>query len=299
MLHPDVHAQQPDKEKPMPPRPNPTARQMRLGTELRKMREAAGATAREAAQILGSGSAQLSHLEAGRFGVSEQRIRRLAAHYACDDAAYVDALVAMAAERGKGWWEEYRGIMAPSGPDLAELEHHALSIRTFEMAHIPGLLQTEDHMRAAFRFVSPGWPPEELDSFIEFRLERQKIITGEHGKPFDAVVHEAALRIRVGGCKVAQAQLARILTLSEAVHVTLRVVPFDSEAFAGAGHSMLYACGPVPQLDTVQIDTGHGAFFVDAEARLNQYRQRYTRIESTALDPRASRDLIMRISHEP
>src|SRR2546422_10485526 len=69
----------------MPPRTNPTARQERLGAELRKMREAAGVTAREAAGLLGSGPTQISHIEAGRFGISEDRIRRLAAHYACND----------------------------------------------------------------------------------------------------------------------------------------------------------------------------------------------------------------------
>ncbi|GHH76290.1 transcriptional regulator [Streptomyces sulfonofaciens] len=282
----------------MPPRTNPTARQMRLGAELRKMREAAGVTAREAAQILGSGSAQLSHLEAGRFGVSEQRIRRLAAHYACDDAAYVDALVAMAAERGKGWWEEYRGIVAPLGPDLAELEHHAIRMHTFEMAHIPGLFQTEDHMRAAFRYMSPDWPSREVDAFVAFRSERQKVIAGGEPTPFDAVIHEAALRIRVGGRQTAVDQLKRILGLSELPHVSVRVVPFDSEDFAGAGYSMLYAEGAVAQLDTVHIDTGHGGVFVDAEPRLKQYRRRYERIGSTSLDPHTSREMIARILHE-
>jgi transcriptional regulator with XRE-family HTH domain len=282
----------------MPPRPNPTARQVRLGTELRKMREAAGVTAREAANILGSGPTQVSHVEAGRFGVSEDRIRRLAAHYACDDMAYVDALVEMAVERGKGWWEEYRGLVTPSGTDLAELEHHAVSIRTFQVAHIPGLLQTEDHMTAAFRYVSPDWPPQDLDTLVEFRLKRQHIISLEQPKQLDAVIHEAALRIRVGGRRTARAQLEHILSLSDWTHVTVRLVPFDSEDFAGAGHSMLYACGPVPQLDTVQIDTGHGGLLVDAEARLRQYRNRYERVVSTALTPKRSRDLIVRIIHD-
>lgn len=37
----------------MPPRNNPTARQVRLGTELRRMRERAGMKAGEAARLLG------------------------------------------------------------------------------------------------------------------------------------------------------------------------------------------------------------------------------------------------------
>ncbi|MDO0933613.1 DUF5753 domain-containing protein [Streptomyces sp. DG2A-72] len=283
----------------MPPRSDPTLRQERLGTELRKMRERAGITARAAAAVLGSNPIQQSAVEAGRSGISADRIRRLAAHCACDDAAYVDALVAMATERGKGWWEEYRGIIPPSGLDLAELEHHAVRIQTFQMAHIPGLLQTEDHMRAAFRHGLPNWTRQDQDAFMAFRSRRQQIISEECSTPYEAVIHEAALRVRVGGRKAARAQLERILVLSELSHVTVRVVPFDSEDFAGAGYSMLYVHGAVPQLDTVHMDTGHGGDFLDAESRLGEYRQRYERVSTTALPPTASRDLITHIAHDP
>ncbi|MFI9584549.1 helix-turn-helix domain-containing protein [Streptomyces sp. NPDC052236] len=282
----------------MPPRSNPTARQERLGAELRKMRERSGVTARSAAALLGSNPMQMSHVESGRSGISEDRIRRLAAYYACDDAEFIDALVAMATERGKGWWVAYRGTIAPAGLDLAELEHHATGIRTFEVTHIPGLFQTEDHMGAAFRYVSPDWPQADFDAHVAFRSRRQQIITESGQTPFEALIHEAALRIKVGGRKTARAQLERILELSELDHVTVGVIPFDTEDFAGAGHSMLYISGPVPQLDTVQLDTAHGGVFLDAEPRLKQYRTRYGQIQTTALAPAPSQDLINRIVHE-
>lgn len=282
----------------MPPRSNPTARQERLGTELRKMRERANVTARSAAALLGSNPIQMSHVESGRSGISEERIRRLAAHYACDDAAFIDALVAMATQRGKGWWEEYRGTVAPAGLDLAESEHHATGIRTFQVAHIPGLFQTEDHMQAVFRYVSPGWPQADLDAHVAFRSHRQQIITQAAGTPLDAVIHEAALRFRVGGRKTARAQLEHVLELSDLAHVTLRVLPFDTDDFAGAGHSMLYLVGPVPKLDTVQLDTAHNSVFLDAEPRLKQYRTRFDRVQATALAPNASQSFINRILQE-
>lgn len=282
----------------MPPRSTPTARQERLGAELRKIRERAGVTARAAAALLGTNPIQQSAYEAGRSGISGDRIRRLAAHCACDDQAYVDALVAMAAERGKGWWEEYRGTIGPAGLDLAELEHHTVRIQTFQMAHIPGLLQTEDHMRAAFRYGMLSWPRGEQNTAVEFRSRRQQVISAERATPYEAVIHEAALRLRVGGAKAARAQLERILAVSEQSHVTVRVVPFDSEDFAGSGYSMLYLHGPVPQLDTVQMDTGYESVFLDAESRLKEYRQRFERVSTTALSPAASRDLITRITHE-
>jgi transcriptional regulator with XRE-family HTH domain len=282
----------------MPLRSNPTYRQERLGAELRKMRERAGVTARAAAALLGSSPMYQSHVENGRSGVSEDRIRRLARHCACDDSAYVDALVGMALERGKGWWEEYRGIVVPVGLDLAELEYHAERIQAFQMAHIPGLLQTGDHMRAAFRYASPELTPQDLDAYVAFRLHRQHVITEPPGTPYEAIIHEAALRILVGGRKTAHAQLERILERSELDHVTVRVLPFAAEDFAGAGHSMYYVRGPAPQLDTVQAETGHGSVFIDAEPLLKQYRKRYDRVAGSALNPVESRDFIARMLQE-
>ncbi|MFC8147914.1 helix-turn-helix domain-containing protein, partial [Streptomyces paradoxus] len=67
----------------MPPKRHLTARRVRLGTELRKLREAMGMKSREAAELLGADSVQMSQIESGVAGVSAKRVRRLAAHYAC------------------------------------------------------------------------------------------------------------------------------------------------------------------------------------------------------------------------
>ncbi|MFJ2783413.1 MULTISPECIES: DUF397 domain-containing protein [unclassified Streptomyces] len=76
-----------------------------------------------------------SLIESGRYGVSAERVRRLAAHCSATDEHLVNVLAAMAEERGKGWWEEYRGRLSPGFPDLAELEHHALHPRAIDMLH--------------------------------------------------------------------------------------------------------------------------------------------------------------------
>src|SRR5436190_15717582 len=106
-------------------RREPTARQMRLGVELRRLREAAGLNALEAAALVGVNRVKISQIESGAVGVSEQRLRRLASHYACTDEEFINALVTMATDRTRGWWEEYRGLLPTSFLDLAELDHHA------------------------------------------------------------------------------------------------------------------------------------------------------------------------------
>ncbi|MBR7679316.1 transcriptional regulator, partial [Streptomyces daliensis] len=94
-------------------------------------------------------------IESGIAGVSEERLRRLAAHYACDDEALIAGLVAMATERKRGWWEKYRGSLPHAFLDLAELEHHAGVQWDVDFLHIAGLLQTEDYSRALFSYVNP------------------------------------------------------------------------------------------------------------------------------------------------
>ncbi|MFF9777739.1 helix-turn-helix domain-containing protein [Streptomyces sp. NPDC013978] len=282
----------------MPLRSNPTARQQRLGAEVRRMRERAGITARAAAAFLGSSPMYQSHVETGRSGISEERIRRLAAHCGCDDVAYVDALVSMANERGKGWWEGHRGVIDPLGLALAECEHHATRIRTFQVVHIPGLLQIEDHIRAAFRFIDPARSREMEDAHVTFRSLRQQVIIGERARPYEALIHEAALRIQAGGRKTALAQLEHIADLSGLPNVTIRVIPFASQDFAGGGYPLLYLSGPVTQLDTAQADTPRGSVFFDEEQDLGEYRARYERVEQTALPADKSRELISRLIRE-
>ncbi|MGW2239721.1 helix-turn-helix domain-containing protein [Streptomyces sp. NPDC001759] len=274
-------------------RREPTARQMRLATELRRLREAAGLTSREAASLLGVSPAQITHIESALAGVSEQRLRRLASHYACTDEEFIDALVAMATDRTRGWWEEYRGLLPTPFLDLSELEHHARFQRHVAILYVPGLLQTEDYARAVFSSRLPELTSEEVELRIRHRKARQQSTV-----PYEAVIHEAALRIRVSDRATSRAQLARLVELSEADHITVRVIPFDQDGFASAASTMTYVGGPLPKLDTVVRDALHGSAFFDSEAQLNTYRTGFRKVEDASLDPGQSREFIHRLMKE-
>lgn len=283
----------------MPPRDTPTVRQMRLGSELRRMRERAGRTAREAAALLGVDQARMSNIEAGRIGISGERIRRLATFYACADTALVEALCAIAEERrGQFWWDEYRGILAPGFLDVAEMEHHAVYVRSMQAMVIPGLLQTEDYARVLFQGILPPLPAEEIDARVEHRMRRQTILEREEPVRLKATIHEAALRMRFGGRKVARAQLERLMEVSGCEAVTVRVVPFTNEHFVETTNPILYAGAPVAQLDTVQVDNVVGGRFLDAVAELERYRELLDQAEGVALGTEESRQLIHHIARE-
>lgn len=273
-------------------------RQVRLGTELRRLREDAGLKARDAAAFLNSTSSQMSHVELGIAAISADRVRRLAAYYACTDEALIDALVAMATDRTLGWWEEYRGVLPPVFQDTAEAEHHATSLREVVITYVPGLLQTADYARAVYTYVHPGLPESELAPRVEHRLKRRAVIEGDNPTPYETLIHECALRIHVADRRTSVSQLRRILDEIDKGHAAVRVIPFDREGFAGAGISMMYAGGPVPRLDTGLRDSPTGVAFIDAEAQLNQLRTLFLKMQAASLDPTASRDFVHRLTKE-
>ncbi|MGI5195851.1 DUF5753 domain-containing protein [Streptomyces sp. CA-288835] len=171
---------------------------------------------------------------------------------------------------------------SPSGTHL----HAAHSM------HVPGLLQTVEYAREIFRQAVPELSPPEIEHRISFRIKRQAVLYQDNATPYRAVIHEAALRMQFGGLDVTRAQLQHLLKLSDHSHVTIRVIPFDAGSYPGSGQSVYFVRGPVPALDTAQLDQSHGPVFIDSEAQLEQYRLLLDRLEATALRPAESRNLI-------
>ncbi|WP_262704787.1 MULTISPECIES: helix-turn-helix domain-containing protein [Streptomyces] len=271
---------------------SPTLKQRRLGAELRKLRERAGLTSTAAAAELGVQQARVSMIEAGRYAVGADRVRVMARTYTCADDDLVDALADMTGGRTRGWWDEYREHLPASFADMAELEHRARALRVALVIHIPGLLQTVDHARAVMREAAPPLRAYEVEHRLSHRMKRQAILYGDKPVPYTAIIHEAALRMEFGGTETVRAQLEHLLAMSEMDNVTIRVIPFGGGTFPGTGQSFDYVVGPVPQLDTVQLDSAQGTQFMDAEAELAKYRAVLERMEMTALKPRESRDFI-------
>ncbi|MBP0454140.1 helix-turn-helix domain-containing protein [Kitasatospora sp. RG8] len=272
--------------------PTPTARRKRVGIELRKMREAAGRTAGEAAAVLGLDRSKVTLIEQGSYPISAERVVALAGEYEEGDSEYVDAVAAMAADKSKGWWEEHRGLVPNGILEISEVEHHAHGIATYQICHVPGLMQTEDTAREIFREVYPPLRPLNIEARVENRLRRAQLLTRDSPIEYEGIVHEAALRMEFGGPAVARAQLKHILELSELPNVTLRVLEFRAGGFKGAGQAVMYARGPLPRLDTVQLDSVGSPAFLTEMNQLENYRNIIGAMRGRALGPSESRDLI-------
>ncbi|MGW7405236.1 DUF5753 domain-containing protein [Streptomyces sp. NPDC054833] len=164
--------------------------------------------------------------------------------------------------------------------------------------HVPGLFQTADCARALFAYMNPEFPDSEVELRVEHRMKRKIIIEGVDPIPYETVIHEAALRIKVAGRVATRAQLARILEMSDADHVTVRIIPFARDDFAGAGSAMVHLGGAVPRLDTVVRDAPHGTAFVDSEAQLEHFRKLFRSVKEASLPAEQSCDFIHQLAKE-
>ncbi|MCE7080647.1 helix-turn-helix transcriptional regulator [Streptomyces sp. ST2-7A] len=270
-----------------------------MGSELRKLREQANRTATDAATHLGIDRAKISNIEAGYRGISPERLRNLAAFYRCDDQALLDALCAIAREqRGRHWWDSMRESVPQDALDLAEMEHHARHLHAVNMLLIPGIIQTPEYARAIFETRTPPFTPAEIEARVKFRTSRRRVFEKQHPPIYEIIIHEAALRIRYGGRRVHEKQLLRLTAPEPALPVTLRVIPFDLENVPGHAQSFLFTEGPVPQLNSVQVDTPFGGVIVHEAEEVENYRAVLGDVRRNSLPPEESRKLVQKIIEE-
>ncbi|MER8154138.1 helix-turn-helix transcriptional regulator [Streptomyces sp. NPDC094472] len=264
-------------------RANPTYRQRRFGSEVRKLRENAGLSVGESAAVMGMRQSHISNVESGRTGLSPERLRSLAAAGGSEDSTYVDALVEMGQASGKGWWTEYRERARPSLLDVAELEAGARALHCYEPMFVPGLLQTPEYATAIHRAGYVRTSRQEDDLAIEFRLKRQQVLLGEYAPRLHAVVHEAALRATLGSPRLMRGQLLRLIELSRLPNVILQVMPFDGPVAFGTSFTLIQP--EVWELSTVVVGQVEKSLYLGDRSDLGRYGDAFAKVCEVALPP--------------
>lgn len=179
----------------------------------------------------------------------------------------------------------------------ARLERVAVSLCTYECRLVPGLLQSRDYARAVFEGTVPVTPDDELDTFMDRRMERQRMLVERPTTPFSFIVEEHVFRRRFGDGARMRGLFDHVLELSAPRNVTLQIVPLE------AG---LHACldGPVQLLETpkgqrLAYSEGqqNGRLICDAK-EVGLLQQRYDTLRSQALNAKDSRALLERLRGE-
>ena len=265
----------------------PTFRRRRLARRLRQMREQAGLTLAEAAQLLDKKRSSLGRIETGQSRADVHLARSMMDFYDIYDPELLDLV--REANR-PGWWTKYgvddRGYIS------AETE--ASTVLEFSIINIPGLLQTEAYMRALF--AAHRLPTHKIENEVAARLHRQRRLEDEEFPlEFAAVIDEAALRKLVGGAAVMRVQLRHLAKCAELPTVTIQVLSDASGAHTGTTGA--YNILSFPEGDPALLHVAHvtGALHIERPEEVAEARLMFDQLRSEALSPKESVALIERL----
>jgi transcriptional regulator with XRE-family HTH domain len=244
-----------------------------VGARLRRLRTDMGLSREEAAQAIRASEWKIHRLENGQVGFKERDLVDLLERYEVTDPDEVDEILALAREaNAPGWWQHYGDVLPPWFRTYVDLESAATLIRTYEGQFVPGLLQTDDYMRAVVRGAHLDESSEEVGRRVRLRMARQTLLTREHPPRLWAVVDEAALRRPVGGPGVMKGQLERLLDATELPNVTLQVLPLDTGAHPAMVGSFSVLRFPDQELpDVVYLEHLTGATYLNKPDEVDQY----------------------------
>jgi transcriptional regulator with XRE-family HTH domain len=281
-------------------RGGPTVLRMLLGTQLRRLREAADITPERAGYEIRASRSKISRLEHGRVSFKVRDVEDLLTLYGVTDEQERAGMVALAREaNAAGWWAKYGDILPGWFEGYLGLEAAAALIRTFDLQFVHGLFQTEGYARAVTELGHESAPAEEIDRWVSLRMKRQQLLTSDDPPRVWCVLDEAALRRPVGGRAVMAGQLRHLADASELPTVTLQVVPFSRGGHAGAGGSFTILRFREDDLpDVVYVEQLTTAMYLDRGGDVDHYTQVMDRLASQALSPAATTQFLAKAATE-
>ncbi|SEG74838.1 Transcriptional regulator, contains XRE-family HTH domain [Nonomuraea solani] len=274
---------------------SPTVRRLRLGQELRLLRERRKFTGAKAARELGWSPSKVSRIEAAKTMPSGDDIKAMAKLYRVDGEKIDELFGLLRDAEQRGWWEDYEDSLPEEYTRFLGLEAEATFQRNWEPQVVPGLLQTEDYAREVIlatrgiaRITHSG-----VRSRVEARLDRQqRVLHRIDPCAYTVVLDESALMRRFGEPSVMREQMEHLLEISLLPHVSVQVLTLDSLHPVNTGAFIHLKFSAFD--DVVYLEHLYTAHFVDDLERVAGYETAFDHTRSEALDEDDSRVLIQR-----
>lgn len=261
------------------PKPNFHAR--KLGRTLRSLREEVGFTQREAGAKLLFSEPKMSRIEQGQVpGYHE--FRAMLDVYGVVLSDWDEYLDLYHRAKEKGWWHAY-GI---DDRGFVSIEAEASKVRIFQFGLVPGLLQTEAHMREVFASGRSPLTGRSLENAVTIRLRRQRRLLEDPLLILHAIIDESALRRPVCTGQAHREQLRVIAERARLPNVTVQVVPESHGAYPGQNGAVIVASFPDPaEHDVAYVEHILGSVLVEKEAEVAIARQVLDDLSERAFDP--------------
>jgi transcriptional regulator with XRE-family HTH domain len=242
---------------------------IRLGATLRRLREARGITAQQAAEAIRGSDSKISRIELGRHAAREIDVSDLLTLYGMTDPADREPLLLLASQAlAKPWWHKHADVLPAWLQVYLGIEEAAESVQSYDTHFVPGLLQTAGY--AAGLLAQAEFSAQETRSLLEVRAGRiERFAAG--GWRLAAVIDEAVLHRPVGSQGEFVAQLEHLRDAAGWPGVTIRIRRFSAGApLSPAGFTILRFAGDEPP-DAVYSEQLTGASYLDRQADVARY----------------------------
>ncbi|GAA2123393.1 helix-turn-helix transcriptional regulator [Kitasatospora saccharophila] len=258
------------------------------GAELRRLREKAGLSQQELADLVFISGTYVSQLEKAVRRPQEDLSRQLDVVLSAD--GHLERLHSLVRAVRSRQFADYF-------VEAAEHEQQAKTILEYAPLVVPGLLQTRRYAEAIILAANPLLDEEELEERLTGRMERQALIGDPTRLLFWAVLDEAVLRRVVGSREIMAEQLRRIAELVTKRQIVVQVVEFEAGAHAlleGMISLMTFEDAP-PLAYMESVNVGH---LVDETALVEKCRLAYDFVRTVALPQEESLGRIMKAVEE-
>jgi transcriptional regulator with XRE-family HTH domain len=247
-------------------------------------------TAAEVAKTLGMSASKMSRMETGRRGLHPDDVSALLSLYRVPETRRDELMELVRTQDQPGWWQNQGTGLPASWKDLIELESRASRIQNFELAMVPGLLQTRDYAAAVIRGIQPTIGEAELERLVGSRMARQNVLM-RMDKQFLMVLDEHVLHRGIGELGVMRRQLRHLVDEAERPNLTLRVVPATAGANAGlSGSFMVLDFADEPSI--AYFENQPLSMFPEDKDDVAAYRVALGNIVTAALGPAESVELV-------
>ncbi len=259
-----------------------------FGAELRHYRTAAGLSQEQLGDRIGYSAALVGAVETARRMPAEDFTAR------CDLVDELGTGGALVRLRAHLRDQLHRQVWPPWFREWPSIEREALSLRSWELAGIPGLLQTAGYAGAMLRGALPDATDEEVEQQVSARLERQQILRRQDPPMLWAIMDEGTLRRRVGTADIMREQLGHLIEASQSPKIKVLVVPASAGAHVGlSGAFVIAEFRDAP--DVVYLDTAAQGQIADHPDIVKACDQVFDTLRAEALPPRVSLDLIAEV----
>lgn len=265
-----------------------------FGGRLREIRQDAGLTGRQLAELTGFHFTKISRAEHGAQGLSDADIRTWCR--ACDASDEVTALIAQARAAEslyREWKRQARSGLRRLQETIGPLYEQTSLFRIHEHWSIPGLLQTAAYSAESMTYWSRLLKlPDDRQAATAARLERQRVLrSGNHRFVF--LLAEQTLYTRIGTVETMVEQLDRVLGVMALANVSIGIIP----AAGGLGAHTQTAFWIFDD-DLVKVETLTAALDITRPDEIEIYVTVFGQMRKAARYGRSARALILKARDE-